>query len=162
MKISKLRGFCCVLSLSAGLATAGVVLADDQTTTVPTTTVPTTTVQSTADLRETMPVLTGDQWQRMDQDSKLAFIWGVGHVVTIEEHVVQRHPELKREDFVAKLAEGLRGIPMNNIVQTVDNYYQANPQDRDLPVMRVVWRQMVKPKLKSGIGNAPLKDNDHQ
>lgn len=152
MKISKLRGFCCILSLSAGLATAGVALANDQTT----------TVQSSVDLRETMPVLTGDQWQRMDPDSKLAFIWGVGHVVTIEEHVVQRHPDLKREDFVAKLAEGLRGIPMNNIVQTVDNYYQANPQDRDLPVMRVIWRQIVKPKLKSGIGNAPLKDNDHQ
>ncbi|WP_183363095.1 hypothetical protein [Geomonas limicola] len=105
---------------------------------------------------EEMPVLTGEEWQTLQLDTKVAFIWGVGHVVTIEENVVQRHPELKRPDFTAKLAEGLRGVPMSTIIQAVDAYYRNNPDDVDMPVLRVVWRQLVKPKLKTGIADRPL------
>ncbi|GFO60744.1 hypothetical protein GMST_30690 [Geomonas silvestris] len=105
---------------------------------------------------EEMPVLTGEEWQTLQPDTKVAFIWGVGHVVTIEENVVQRHPELKRPDFTAKLAEGLRGVPMSTIIQAVDAYYRNNPDDLDMPVLRVVWRQLVKPKLKTGIADRPL------
>lgn len=105
---------------------------------------------------EEMPVLTGEEWQTLQPDTKVAFIWGVGHVVTIEENVVQRHPELKRPDFTSKLAEGLRGVPMSTIIQAVDAYYRNNPDDLDMPVLRVVWRQLVKPKLKTGIADRPL------
>lgn len=105
---------------------------------------------------EEMPVLTGEEWQTLQPDTKVAFIWGVGHVVTIEENVVQRHPELKRPAFTAKLAEGLRGVPMSTIIQAVDAYYRNNPDDLDMPVLRVVWRQLVKPKLKTGIADRPL------
>jgi len=50
----------------------------------------------------------------------------------------------------------LRGIPMNTIIQDVDTYYQRNPDDLDLPVMRVIWKQLVKPKLTSGVADRPL------
>lgn len=107
---------------------------------------------------EEMPVLTGRQWETMRPDSKVAFVWGIGHVVTIEEHVVQRHPELKRQGFLAKLAEGLRGVPMTTIVGDIDAYYQKYPEDLDLPVMRVIWSQLVRPKLRTGIGGQPLSE----
>lgn len=103
-----------------------------------------------------MPVLTGDVWQKMAPDEKVAFVWGIGHVVTIERQVDERHPELKKEGFVAKLAEGLAGIPMNTIVQEVDKYYNENPDDLGAPVMEVIWDDMVKPRIKSGIANLPL------
>jgi hypothetical protein len=106
-----------------------------------------------------MPVLTGEEWQTFRPETKIAFIWGIGHVVTIEEHVIKRHPELSRQGFTAKLAEGLRGIPMNNIIQVIDSYYQNNPDDLDLPVMRVIWSQIVKPKLKTGVADQPLHQN---
>jgi hypothetical protein len=109
-----------------------------------------------------MPVLRGTEWQQLDQNAKIAFIWGIGHVVTIEEHVEDRHPELKRKGFVAKLAVGLRGVPMNSIVQQIDSFYQLNPDKVDLPVMRVIWGQIVKPKLTTGIADQPLQENDHK
>ena len=109
-----------------------------------------------------MPVLTGEVWQTLQPDTKVAFIWGVGHVVTIEENVIQRHPELKRQGFTGKLAEGLRGVPMNTIIQVIDNYYRNNPDDLDLPVMRVVWAELVRPKLKSGIGDRPLSSGSEK
>ena len=136
---------CCLLSLLLGLAGASVAFAAEEKT----------PADLSKDLKE-MPVLTGDEWQTLRPDTKIAFIWGIGHVVTIEEHVIQRHPELKREGFTAKLAEGLRGVPMETIIQDIDSYYRKNPDDLDLPVMRVIWSQLVKPKLKTGIADQPL------
>jgi hypothetical protein len=103
-----------------------------------------------------MSVLTGDVWQKMAPDEKVAFVWGIGHVVTIERQVTERYPELKREGFVAKLAEGLVGVPMNTIVLEIDKYYKENPYDLGAPVMEVIWDEMVKPKIRSGIANLPL------
>ncbi|HJV65925.1 MAG TPA: hypothetical protein VJ550_09335 [Geomonas sp.] len=146
--LSKIVRYCGIAVVIAGLASGGTALAAGENT-----------LSETGNASMEMPVLTGTQWRSLDQESKIAFIWGVGHVVTIEEHVVQRHPELKRADFTAKLAEGLRGMPMNSIIQQVDSYYQANPLDNDWPVMRVIWREIVKPKLKTGIADAPLEQN---
>ena len=146
MKIhKKVSRFCCLLSFLAIFAGVGFAFAADEKT-------PT---DLSKELKE-MPVLTGEEWQTLQPDTKIAFIWGIGHVVTIEENVIQRHPELRRQGFTAKLAEGLRGVPMNTIIQDIDAYYQKNPGDLDLPVMRVIWSQLVKPKLKTGIADRPL------
>jgi len=143
--------FSCLLSLLLSCAGVSPVFADEEKT-------PT---DLSKELKE-MPVLTGEQWQSLQPDTKIAFIWGIGHVVTIEEHVMQRHPELQRQGFSAKLAEGLRGVPMNTIIQQIDAYYQKNPDDRDLPVMRVIWAQLVRPKLKSGIADRPFTNQGDQ
>ena len=47
-----------------------------------------------------MPILKGDLWQKMTHDSKVAFIWGFGHVVSIEFYLMEKYPELKRDSFV--------------------------------------------------------------
>lgn len=149
MKICKATRFCCMLALLAGLAGGSVALAVEEA--MP--------LETEKELKE-MPVLTGEQWQTLQPDTKIAFIWGIGHVVTIEENVLQRHPELVRNDFVSKLAEGLRGVPMNAIIEETDAYYLRNPDDLDLPVMRVIWSQIVKPKLKTGIADVPISKQD--
>ncbi len=97
-----------------------------------------------------MPVLTGTVWQKMTADEKIAFVWGMGHVVTVEWQAVQMHPELKHDDLAAKLAEGLIGVSMNDIVQKIDGYYKDNPDDLNAPVMEVIWDEMVTPKIKTG------------
>jgi len=143
--------FCLVVSLFAGLVGATAAYCADEKT----------PGDLTKELKE-MPVLTGHEWQTLQPDTKIAFIWGIGHVVTIEENVIQRHPELRRQGFVAKLAEGLRGVPMSTIIQDIDGYYQKYPDDLDLPVMRVIWSELVRPKLKTGIADRPLKDQGGQ
>ena len=145
MKISKMKRFCCMLIIVAGLLVVGKAFATNYAA----------TLDTGKELKE-MPVLTGESWRTLQPDSKIAFIWGIGHVVTIEEHVMQRHPEMRRKDFVAKLGEGLRGIPMSTIIESIDSYYRQHPDDLDLPVMRVMWGQIVKPRLTSGVGDVPF------
>jgi hypothetical protein len=105
-----------------------------------------------------MPLLKGDMWIKMDQDSKVAFVWGAGHVVTIEEVVMQKYPELKRDGFVMKVVEATTNSPMkmNDVVAVVDKFYQTNPDKLDVPVMRVIWDTVIKPNIKMGIAGRPI------
>jgi hypothetical protein len=104
-----------------------------------------------------VPILTGDLWQKMTHDCKVAFIWGFGHVVTIEQNLMDKFPELKRDSYVAKVVEGMADIPMNDVVARVDQYYSANPDQIKEPVTKVMWDTMIKPNIKTGIAGRPLK-----
>jgi hypothetical protein len=104
-----------------------------------------------------MPVLKGDIWKKMTQDCKVAFIWGFGHVVAIEQHLMDKYPELYRDSFVSKVVEGMAGIPMNDVISRIDGYYDANPDRIGMPVMNVIWVTMIKPNIKTGIAGRPLK-----
>jgi hypothetical protein len=114
------------------------------------------TIQQAVEME--MPLLRGDLWINMDAESKVAFVWGAGHIVTIEEVVMQKYPELQRDSFVMKVVEATTNSPMkmNEVVAEVDKYYQANPDKLDTPVMRVIWDQLIKPKIKTGIAGKPI------
>ncbi len=105
-----------------------------------------------------MPILKGDLWQKMTPDSKVAFIWGVGHVVSIEKHLMEKYPELKTENFCSKAAEGMANIPMDVVVARIDNFYNTNPDELEKPVMNVLWATSIKPNIKTGIAGRPLKN----
>ena len=104
-----------------------------------------------------MPVLKGDLWKKMNHDEKVAFIWGFGHVVSIEYSLMEKFPELKRDSFVAKAVVGMDNTPMNEVVDRVDRYYEMHPEDIDKPVTSVLWDTMIKPNIKTGIAGRPLK-----
>lgn len=104
-----------------------------------------------------MPLLRGDLWQKMSLDEKVAFVWGVGHVATVERVIDQRHPELKNHGFADKLADGLMGVPMNDVIRNVDQFYRSNPDRANESVMRVIWDTTVRPRLTTGIGGKPLR-----
>lgn len=105
-----------------------------------------------------MPVLKGDQWITMDENAKVAFIWGAGHVVVIEEVIMERYPDQKRDTFVTKVVEASTNSPatMSQVAAMVDKFYQENPDKTDTPVMAVIWDTMIKPNIKAGIAGKQL------
>lgn len=107
-----------------------------------------------------MPVLKGEVWQKMSHDSKIAFIWGFGHVVSIEQNLMEKFPELRRDSFVAKVVEGMADIPMETVITKVDGYYNAKPLKIETPVTNVIWDLMIKPNIKTGIASRPLGKKD--
>ncbi len=106
-----------------------------------------------------MPILDGNIWQKMIPDSKVAFVWGIWHVVSIEHYLAGKYPDLKKENFSAKVIEGAEKTPMtvNQVVALIDKYYQTNPDEIDKPVIAVIWTSIVKPNVKTGIDGRPLK-----
>ena len=102
-------------------------------------------------------LLTGTIWQKATQDEKVAFVWGFCHVVTIEQGLMETFPQLKVENFSAKVVEGMAGMKMNDIVRKVDEYYAANPTQLDTAVVRIMWDTVIKPNLKTGVAGRPLQ-----
>lgn len=105
-----------------------------------------------------MPTLVGDLWQKMTQDDKIAFVWGFWTVVSIEEYLMVKYPQLKTENFAAKVSEASHKAPKNanEIVALVDAYYQANPNEVKKPVVAVLWDEMIKPNITTGVAGRPL------
>ncbi len=120
--------------------------------------------QQQSDFEKYMPLLKGAQWQQMDSDSKVAFIWGAAHVILIELVLMEEIPELQRESFVTKVREARdekartgKVMKINEVVSAIDQYYQSHPDQLQVPVMKVIWDVGVKPFLKTGIAGRPLK-----
>jgi hypothetical protein len=120
--------------------------------------------QEKKDFEKYMPLCKGSAWQRADSDAKVAFIWGAAHVILIENLLMEKFPELKRENFSAKVVEARRArvsagtqLTMNEIVQMIDQFYKDHPDQLETPVMQVIWDTRIKPYLKTGIAGRPLK-----
>ena len=109
-----------------------------------------------------MPMCTGSIWQNATPENKVAFVWGIAHVLTVEKVLAQKLPSLKVENFSAKAAEGLAGLKINDIVSGVDEYYTANPTQIEVPVVQVIWDALIKPRLKTGIAGYPLQQLDNK
>ena len=77
-----------------------------------------------------MPVLKGDQWLTMDENSKVAFVWGAGHVVTIEEVIMEKYPDQQRDTFVTKIVEAASNSPMtmSQVVAMVELFKKYSGQ----------------------------------
>lgn len=106
-----------------------------------------------------MPVLTGELWQKMEGDAKVAFIWGLWHTVAIEHYLMNKYPDLKKDNFSSKVNEGFDKSPltMNQTVALIDEYYKTNPDHLDKPVVGVLWHSAVRPNITTGIAGRPLK-----
>jgi hypothetical protein len=103
-------------------------------------------------VEQVMPVLKGNTWVKMSDDEKISFIWGAGHIVSIEEVLARQNPELKKSNtFVNKIMEarGNKPMTMNEVAKHVDDYYRANPDKLDKPVVEVIWYETIVPRLKT-------------
>jgi len=116
------------------------------------------------EMAKVMPLLKGEQWLKVDSNAKVAFIWGVAHVVLIEKILMEEIPELRRENFSAKIAEARiarikagKTMTINEVISSLDQYYKEHPDQLETPVLGVMWNVGIKPYLKTGIGGRPLK-----
>ncbi len=122
-----------------------------------------TTVQK--EMEKAMPLLKGDVWQKADPNAKVAFVWGMAHVLLIEKILMEEIPELRRESFVAKVLEarevrikaGTAAMTLNDVVNQIDQHYKNHPDQLAVPVIKVMWDVGIKPNIKTGIAGRPLK-----
>jgi hypothetical protein len=140
MRLVNFVGICCILAFVAVITpTYPAISAEEKPLAV------------TTEKLDEMPFLNGEVWKTMAHSEKIAFIWGIGHVVTVETDIMDKRPQLKRSRFVSKLSEGLSGVSMNDIVAKIDAFYADNPGAGTESVMRVMWDNVVKPKIKAGL-----------
>lgn len=91
-------------------------------------------------------LLTGQLWQTMSADAKVAFVWGVGNLVDFERAQAGSPPP-GTQSFIPFLVKGLKGKSINEVVRQVDTYYEAHPDQLRRPVMDAIFQAVVLPAL---------------
>ena len=107
--------------------------------------------------------LTGAVWMQSSPDNKLALVYGVECAITVEFFVAQKLAEERAakgsrkkntqelidtlSPFEKGWAKAFEGVSREDIVQKVDAWYNAHPDQLARPVFAVLWYEMIAPKL---------------
>ena len=94
-----------------------------------------------------MLLLDGETWQQLSPDSKLAFVWGMAHVIELERHLAEESWDPDAKSFVPHFVKGLKGKTLNDVVIEIDNYYLVSTDRLGDPVMKAVVHTVVLPAL---------------
>jgi hypothetical protein len=94
-----------------------------------------------------MLLLDGETWQQLSPDSKLAFVWGMAHVIEFERHLAEESWDPDAKSFVPHFVKGLKGKTLNDVVIEIDNYYLVSTDRLGHPVMKAVVHTVVLPAL---------------
>ena len=92
-------------------------------------------------------LLDGKVWQQLSPDSKLAFVWGVTHVIEFERQLTNETWDTEASSFVPHFVQGLKGKTLNDVVIAVDNYYLVSTDRLGDPVMKAIVDTIVLPAL---------------
>lgn len=91
-------------------------------------------------------LLTGQLWQTMSPDAKVAFVWGIGNLVEYERAQAGASP-MSTKSFIPFLIKGLKGKPIDEVVRLVDAYYRSYPEQMQRPVVDTIFQAVVLPTL---------------
>ncbi len=111
--------------------------------------------------RNPISELTGKVWVDSDMSTKLALIYGVECAITME-YLTAKHKAEKNGESTehTKIVESLNAFPESwilvfsdverqDIVNDIDKWYAENPEKIELPVFKVLWYNIMEPKLES-------------
>jgi hypothetical protein len=91
-----------------------------------------------------LPFPDGENWPTATEREKLAYLLGIMNLALVE---YQLHgPDPKHRTTVSKLVKATDGMTLRQIMETVDTFYQSNPDLQRQPVIEVIWFELVEPK----------------
>lgn len=106
-------------------------------------------------------LLTGNTWQTLSRDNKIAYIWGLGNLVELERtnfgSQQPQPPTDDRKSFIPYLAYGLSGMSIDQVINHVDAYYKAHPDQQNQPVLNAIFDSIVMPRLKEARAGTPSR-----
>jgi hypothetical protein len=77
----------------------------------------------------------------------MAYLLGILNMAMVEYQLTGTDP--KHRTTVKKMVESLDGMTLRQIMETVDAYYLANPDQQQRPIFEVIWFEMVEPEVTS-------------
>ena len=93
-------------------------------------------------------LLTGELWQRMSPDAKVAFVWGIGNLVDLEWAQTGAAGAVDKS-FIPSLVRGLRGHSINDVVRKIDEYYATHPGELEGPVIDAILQTVAIPAIRA-------------
>lgn len=93
------------------------------------------------------PVVTLQVWQGSSANERYAFLIGFVNMLELEKEWQGAHPVPFKHSLVHTWVRGLDGMTINDMYQDIENHIKGNPSDMSRPVIRVLWDDLVQPKV---------------
>jgi hypothetical protein len=99
---------------------------------------------------EDLELATGKDWVASQDVEKAAYLVGIGNLMNVEFafQMECRQPPEDDQTIIQAMHRALDDVSLNEVTRTLDTYFEKNPDKRSLPVLVVIWNELVKPKLE--------------
>ena len=95
-----------------------------------------------------IPVVTGEQWTASSPEVQKAYLIGIANLVQVETAYYAKNPPTHAQNFVPRLAKGLRGQTLDSVREDLNRWYAKNPDQLQRPVLETIWFEMAVPGLQ--------------
>jgi hypothetical protein len=91
------------------------------------------------------PVIDGNMWLSSTAEVRKAFLVGAGSMIALESAYSKKKgtPPPVAGSMAAK---ALDELTLDEVSDRITRWYEANPARRNVPVMGVIWIDMVQPR----------------
>jgi hypothetical protein len=89
-------------------------------------------------------IVDGTLWLQSSTEVRKAFLVGAGNMLALES-AYARKKGTPAPAATVKTSAALEHMTLNQISSRITRWYEANPGRREMPVMGVIWVDMVDP-----------------
>jgi len=95
-----------------------------------------------------IPVVTGEQWTASSAEVQKAYLIGIANLMQVETAYYAKNPPTDAQNFVPRLAKGLRGQTLDSVREGLNRWYAGNPDQLQRPAIETIWFEMAVPGLQ--------------
>jgi len=96
-----------------------------------------------------IPLVDGTHWVKSTDDVKKAYLIGASNIVQLETAFQAGKPVQPDSGFSPIVAKGMTGQTLTSVLENLDKWYAAHPDQLQRPVIETIWFEMVVPGLKT-------------
>ena len=84
------------------------------------------------------PFATGEQWVNASRSGKLGYLLGIANVLEVEQALQVDNPPAENASMVPVMIRGLEGMTLTQVMEALDRWYAANPNELKQPVLHTI------------------------
>ena len=98
-----------------------------------------------------LAIVTGIHWTTASRDEKVAYLFGIGNMLEIEQAMQGKNPSshIRNNSIVPVLIEGLSGLSITKLRKMLDQWYEKKPDQLKRPVIEVLYTEFALPNAGS-------------
>jgi len=96
-------------------------------------------------------LLTGEHWVTASEVEKVAYLFGLGNMLEVEQAMHGKDPaeKVSKNSIVPVLIDGLSHLSTRNVREMLDEWYGTNPDQLKRPVIDVLYFEFALPNIGS-------------
>jgi len=99
-------------------------------------------------LADEVPMITGEQWVKSSEQIKKVYLIGIANAYQVEAAYYGSKPPSDEQSLIPRFGRGLKGQSLDSVRERLNQWYAANPDRVNRPILETIWFEMVVPGLQ--------------